>query len=135
MSQEASAGPGGAAESIREPKWLPLGKYEHGGKEVLKFTHWADASGRDVWKVHYVDGSVHREAQAEQTKADEYRTLIHGFGFKTYKYSVDDMAEGLEACPQEDPGEFVERKSGPPQNESGWLRKDTLAEYFDVFYQ
>eukprot|EP00927_Polykrikos_kofoidii_P050749 TRINITY_DN44631_c0_g1_i1.p1 TRINITY_DN44631_c0_g1~~TRINITY_DN44631_c0_g1_i1.p1 ORF type:complete len:116 (+),score=23.80 TRINITY_DN44631_c0_g1_i1:74-421(+) len=103
--------------------WLPAGKYVYDGKDVLKITNWDDATGRDIWKVHFADGTVHQVDNGGAEAKTQFNALIEQFGFKKYPYSSDGgMCRGLDACPEEDPAEFEEQRSGPPQCLTGHLR-------------
>ena len=88
---------------VREPSWLPLNKYEHEGKEVLRIT------GSMVFgqrcQVHYVDGSKSNEYK-QYTDLD---ALIKRFEFIVYKgYDHDRYYQGefFTAVPPEDPTEW-----------------------------
>jgi hypothetical protein len=116
------------------PTWLPVNKYLHEGKEVVKISGSAVYGCRST--IHYADGSIQTESGAGDSKSSIYSRLdglIKQFGFITYKsmeherYYAGPM---FEAVPLEDPSEWEEiviprgtpvRLSG--STVSGWRRK------------
>lgn len=114
----------------REPAWLPLNKYTHNGKEVLRMT--GSSSGRMnkagcmMWtsrdhQVHYVDGS---------TSPHNFKgldRLIEDFGFVVYEgmsFAGCRQAVFFEAVPPEDPCTQEDSPVGGGGGSfSGWRRK------------
>mmetsp|Transcript_56691 Transcript_56691/g.90134 ORF Transcript_56691/g.90134 Transcript_56691/m.90134 type:complete len:181 (+) Transcript_56691:64-606(+) len=86
----------------REPTWLPVGKYMHDGKEVLKITGSSVYGSRS--RIHYVDGS-----SKDGTSCHSFDDLVKKFGFVTHWQREHDRYYGgdmFEAVPIEDPDEW-----------------------------
>lgn len=99
----------------REPSWLPVGKYMHDGKEVLKITGVSQSHSLCVVsgvssvygsrsRIHYVDGSSN-----DGTSCHSFDDLVKQFGFVIHRQREHDRYYGgdmFEAVPIEDPDEW-----------------------------
>ena len=103
------------------PTWLPVNKYLHEGKEVVKISGSAVYGFRST--IHYADGSIQTQSSSTKSTYSQRDDLIKQFGFITYKsmeYERYYGGERFEAVPVEDPSEWEERTS---VRGSGWRRK------------
>jgi hypothetical protein len=89
----------------REPAWLPMNKYMHDGKEVLKITGSAVyGAARHSSHIHYIDGTSEKS-----DSYDAYDALVEEFGFVVHKSREEAPESGcemFEAVPFEDPDEW-----------------------------
>lgn len=109
------------------PAWLPVNKYLHEGKEVVKISGSAVYGWRST--IHYADGSIQTQSNSDESTYSQRDDLIKQFGFIKYKSKEHDRyygGERFEAVPVEDPSEWEEFDTPQARttvSHSGWRRK------------
>ena len=105
------------------PTWLPVNKYLHEGKEVVKISGSAVYGFRST--IHYADGSFQTQSNSHKSTYSNLDDLIKQFGFITYKmtdHTIYYAGELFEAVPVEDPSEWEEFEYWRDSRTSGWRR-------------